>query len=262
SSTSPIQLSWNGADDTGGSGIRSYTLYVSTDGTNYSIVSTGITRTDTTFVGTLGATYCFFVLATDTVGNMEILNQSEITCTSIGGVVPVTMLYFRGKTIDNNNILEWETQNEINARSYSLMRSFDGFNFEEINTTTARGNRGGTYSYRDRNIDRFQSNVFFYKLKQIDNDGRSSLSNVVRLTHNKGSIPSIIYPNPTKGIITVSIGDTKLIGTNIEVLDISGRKLQTVKLVSLTQNVDLTNYVNGTYIFKLNNNEILKVIKQ
>ncbi len=262
SSTSPIQLSWTGADDAGGSGIRSYTLYVSTDGTNYSIVSTGMTRKDTTFVGTLGATYCFFVLATDTVGNMETLNQSEITCTSIGGVVPVTMLYFRGKTIEKDNILEWETQNEINARSFSLMRSLTGNDFEEINSTAARGNSGGTYSYRDRNIDRLHSNVFFYKLKQIDNDGRSSLSNVVRLTYNKGSRPSIVYPNPTKGIITLSIGDPKLIGTNLELLDVSGRRLQSIQLTGLTQNFDLSNYVNGTYIFKLANKESLKVIKQ
>lgn len=262
SSTSPIQLSWNGADDAGGSGIRSYTLYVSTDGTNYSIVSSGMTITDTTFSGILGKTYCFFVLATDTVGNMEVLNQSEITCTSIGGVVPVTMLYFRGQNIEKDNLLEWATQNEINARSFSLMRSLNGNDFEEINSAPARGNNGGTYSYKDRNIDRLQSNVFYYRLKQIDNDGRSSLSNVVRLSYDKGSKPSIVYPNPTNGIITLSIGDPKLIGTNAELLDVAGRKLQSIPITSLSQNFDLTNYVNGTYIIRLKNKESLKVVKQ
>ncbi|MBK6635973.1 MAG: fibronectin type III domain-containing protein [Chitinophagaceae bacterium] len=76
-STNPFTLSWTGMDDTGGCGIDYYTIYVSTDQVNYSVLIPRISRNDTTLSLPPDSSYCFFVLATDSVGNKRNALASE-----------------------------------------------------------------------------------------------------------------------------------------------------------------------------------------
>lgn len=118
-SSNPVALSWGGADDPGGCGIRFYTLYVSADGTNFNMLKDKITRTDTTFSGAVGSQYYFFVLATDSVGNTQMLGPGAIVSTYIGtGVVPVTLLEFKGTNRGKENLLAWSTSAEIDSKSF------------------------------------------------------------------------------------------------------------------------------------------------
>jgi len=68
--SSSFTLEWEG-NDTGGSGIRDYTIYVSENGTNYVPLLEHATETSTVFNGSFGHTYYFFCCARDNVGNME-----------------------------------------------------------------------------------------------------------------------------------------------------------------------------------------------
>jgi hypothetical protein len=103
----------------------------------------------------------------------------------------------------------------------------------------------------------------FYRLKQIDIDGNFKYSSIVRLTYKtKSDSRSIVYPNPTNGSITILVGDNSLIGTAAALYDINGRLLENFKISANSQQVNLTKYLNGTYIIKLSNNEVLKIIKQ
>jgi hypothetical protein len=263
-SPNPVTLSWTGTDDVGGCGVKSYTLYVSTNGVSFYILKSGITRTDTTIRLAQDSSYCFFVLATDSVGNMETLRQAEIKCTVIsGGVVPVSWLYFRGTNQGKDNLLEWATTSEINTKAFTLERSFTGNTFTNIATLPAQGGSTNVYPYKDAGIDKLNSNVFFYRVKQIDNDGKFTYSNIVRLNYNVKEVArAIVYPNPTQNIITITIGDRKLIGTMANLFDINGRKLETIKIKAESQTIDLGKYTNGTYIVVLENKEALRILKQ
>ena len=264
--TNPITLSWTGADDNNGCGIDYYTIYVSTDHVNYSVLIPKITSTDTTLILPPDTSYCFFVLATDRVGNKETLRPGEIKCTYIGPPLPVTWLYFRGKTVAKNNILDWATASEQNSKQFDVERSLTGISasFSKIGTVNAAGNSSSTktYQYNDRDIDRLNSEYMFYRLKQVDIDGHFKYSNIVRLQYNKNNTTnSIIYPNPTPGKVTILIGDNALIGTDALVYDINGRLVETVKITTGSQQVNLSRYANGVYFIKLNNSEVFKVIK-
>lgn len=265
-SSNPVTLSWTGTDDAGGCGLRYYTLYVSADGINFNIIRSGITRTDTTFTGGANTTYYFFVLATDSVGNTETLRPGEVRSTFIGsGTVPVTWLYFKGITRDKDNILDWATASEQNSKEFKVERSLNGNSFTVVGTVAAAGNSSSItpYQYTDRNIDRLNSPVMFYRLKQVDLDNNFRYSNIIRLTYNQTEKPkSIVYPNPTQGMITVTIGDRQLIATTANLYDESGRLLQTVKITADSQTFDLSRYVNGIYFIRLSNKEVLRVVKQ
>jgi len=260
----PFTLSWTGTDDANGSGIAYYTVYVSNDQVNYSVLIPRMTSTDTALTLPSGGDYCFFVLATDRVGNTETLRQNEIVCASLGNTLPVNWLYFTGTNHDKDNLLKWGTAFEQNSKEFRLERSFDGNRFTQIAVVPAAGNSTSerNYEYTDRNIDQYNKNVFFYRLKQMDRDDRFKYSSVVRLNYQNNQFKqSIVYPNPTSGLITVVVGDKKLIGTEAYVFDESGRMLQKVKIAADAQSLDLGRFVNGVYIIKLSNKETLKVVK-
>ena len=64
-------MSWSGSDDPGGSGIASYTIYVSTDGGAFTPWLQGTTLTQADYPGLSGDTYAFYSVATDNVGNVQ-----------------------------------------------------------------------------------------------------------------------------------------------------------------------------------------------
>lgn len=263
--TNPITLTWTGADDVNGCGIDYYTIYVSTDLVNYNVLFPKIRRTDTTFSLPTGFNYCFFVLATDRVGNTEILRQGVTQCSTIGGPLPVTWLYFNGTNEGKNNLLKWATGSEQNSKEFRLERSLNGNDYSQIAVIPAAGNSTSErrYQFLDQRIDRLNSRVMFYRLKQVDLDDRFRYSNIVRLNYNKeGNTPTIVYPNPTRGVINILIGDRSVIGTEAIVSDVNGRIMKKVVITAANQQIDLSAYSNGLYLIRLSNDEVLKVMKQ
>jgi hypothetical protein len=261
----PITLSWTGTDDAGGCGIDFYSIYVSNDHVNYSLLIPRISRNDTTLSLPPDSNYCFFVLATDRVGNKEVLRPGEIQCTNIGAPLPITWLYFRGKTVAKDNILDWATSNEQNSKQFDVERSLNAISFNRIGIVQAAGtsSQTNTYQYKDLGIDKLNSNVMFYRLKQIDLNGNFKYSNIVRLNYNAMTgANSIVYPNPTKDQVTLLVGDKALVGTTAVLYDMNGRLLETIKITASSQSVNLGKYVNGSYVLKLSNSEVFKIIKQ
>ena len=224
--TNKINIAWAGMDDVGGSGIKYYTIYVSKNNGPYTIYANNLKRTDTTYAATLNNSYCFFVLATDNVGNTELLNPANIMCANIFAPLPIPLLSFSGTNVNRDNVLSWTTNNEQNSKLIEVQRSFDGNNFIKIGNVNAAGfsNSNVDYNFTDFGVDKLNSNLFYYRLKLVDNDNSFKLSNIVKLIYNqKNVISSIVYPNPTNALINIFIGDKKLLNTMASLTDINGK---------------------------------------
>jgi hypothetical protein len=116
---------------------------------------------------------------------MDIVNNTEplklccdlsITIPS-SGPLPVTWLYFTGnKKNDKDALLKWATGSEINTKNFVLERSFNGNTFTATGMVNAAGNSSITtnYSFTDSNALKLPTNVLYYRLKQVDRDGRAS----------------------------------------------------------------------------------------
>lgn len=83
-SAASFVVSWSGTDI--GSGIQSYTIYVSDSGGPYGKWLTQTPNTNATFIGNINHTYSFYSTATDFAGNTEAAKTSPDTSTSV--VVP------------------------------------------------------------------------------------------------------------------------------------------------------------------------------
>lgn len=68
-------LKWSGADDAKGSGIQYYDLYSSKNNAGFTLLQEKITADTMLFTGETG-TYRFFVVATDNVGNKEVMKTA------------------------------------------------------------------------------------------------------------------------------------------------------------------------------------------
>lgn len=80
-----FDVEWSGTDDLFGSGIRSYTVYVSDNDGEYQPWISDTTETSTIFTGEKGHTYKFYSIATDNVGNTETRDTESIRATTIKG---------------------------------------------------------------------------------------------------------------------------------------------------------------------------------
>jgi RHS repeat-associated protein len=92
--TNSFTVSWSGQDDPGGSGVASYTIYVSTDGGTFVPWLTNTTQTSATYNGVMGNYYSFFSVAMDNVGNIQPTPTAAQAQTSLGVI-------FTGKDSSN-----------------------------------------------------------------------------------------------------------------------------------------------------------------
>lgn len=78
-----FEVNWKGTDDSleFGSGVRSYTIYVSDNGDPYGIWIVDTSETSAVFTGELDHTYCFYSITKDSVGNIEDAPSDPDACT-------------------------------------------------------------------------------------------------------------------------------------------------------------------------------------
>jgi len=80
--SSSFILEWEG-EDSNGSGIHDYTIYISENGESFVPLLEQVTETSTIFNGTRGHTYYFFTCARDNVGNEESISHEPEATTTI-----------------------------------------------------------------------------------------------------------------------------------------------------------------------------------
>jgi hypothetical protein len=83
-------LQWAGSDNSGGSGLATYSIFVSEDGGMFQPLLTGTKQTSTNFTGQSGHTYGFYSVATDSVGNVQPAPSAAQTTTRVDTVAPTS----------------------------------------------------------------------------------------------------------------------------------------------------------------------------
>jgi hypothetical protein len=71
-----------------------------------------------------------------------------------------------------------------------------------------------------------------------------------------------LYPNPTKGTVTVSFTDEEALNHSVKVIDNLGRELLNKTFEGQSFDVDLTSHTTGIYFIILDSGESFKLIKE
>ena len=171
--------------------------------------------------------------------------------------LPVSLSSMKVSNLQNSNKISWSTSSEQNNKGFEIQRSIGNTNdFKTIGFVGTRAKDGNSqteisYSFEDADVKAGQTH--YYRLNQIDFDGKSAFSPVKSI--KPGSIESNlnVYPNPSQGSFTVNTGSNsgKL---NIFVMDNTGRVVNQFMNVS-TSNTRISNLKKGFYTLKIVNTE-------
>lgn len=102
------------------------------------------------------------------------------------------------RTSEQNAIINWSVNNELQLENYDLEKSTDGRQFEKITTATPINNNGGFAYYQLTDENAGPSQVY-YKIKAVSKDGTFSFSNIVKINHVKDESTISLVSNPVKG---------------------------------------------------------------
>jgi len=121
--------------------------------------------------------------------------------------LPISLISFNGNIQNNEAILYWKTATETNNKGFEIEKSVDGNNFSKLAFIEGHGTstQQNEYSYTDIKLNGGDN---YYRLKQIDNDGRINYSGIIKLNYHL-SFAYKIYPNPiiNEGWLQLSLAE-------------------------------------------------------
>jgi hypothetical protein len=190
------------------------------------------------------------------------------------GALPVTLGNFSGIASGNSNKLSWVTHSEQKNKGFELQRSADGTSFTSlafVATKAQSGTSNSALSYDFNDMKPLRGNNY-YRLKQLDLDGKATYSKVVMLKGSsiKGGL-SVVYPNPTKNDLNMILSSKGNDKATIYITNVSGKVVyKSVKSIGAGDtkiNVNASGFAAGVYTVKAiyaSNNEsaVSKFVKQ
>ena len=164
---------------------------------------------------------------------------------SAPGVAPITLIFFEGEQVEDYVKLRWATAAEFINEYFTIEKSRNGLTFEEVAQVPGSGTTPSRHDYSA--IDDYpEDGSTYYRLKQTDEDGTSTTSEmiVVTMTDPEASeCDLVIIPNPCPGNCIVDAeGCAESISVGL--YDITGRQV--------SSNVPV-NQGSGFYINPQNN---------
>ncbi len=158
--------------------------------------------------------------------------------------LPVNLTSFEGQITEHQTtLLTWTTASEINNKGFEIESSQDGINFETIGFAEGVGNSKTTQKYH---FEHHSNANAFYRLNQIDFDGKSTYSHVVSV--NNTNTETNLTPNPFNDYIEITTNATI---TRAEVVDIQGKIVLSENLQSNVAKIDAKELLNGIYFIKI-----------
>ena len=167
--------------------------------------------------------------------------------------LPVNWLTFTGKKNENNTVqLQWSTATEVNNHLYEIERSKDGFTYSVIGKMNA-GTSAGVQQYYYNDNQPF-AGVNYYRLKQVDKDGKFTFSKIVKVAMDKSGVQYLVYPNPTtdRSIIRML---SNMQHVTIHLNDALGKVIYSKTLISVKSGeeieIPVKGFSKGVYVISI-----------
>ncbi len=186
------------------------------------------------------------------------LSRVQILC---NGILPVTWLYINGKWENNTAVIKWGTAAETNTKQFELEHRNNNGSYSKIGTVTAAGNSNliQRYEFFHRSPVAGKN---FYRIKQIDLNGKFSYSAVVVIQVQDPGCSAEIYPNPAQHIVTVRLAKSSKEGV-LQIYTQSGQLILQQKLPNGTtmQQLNISGLAAGIYTVRIITDEKTETIQ-
>ncbi len=186
--------------------------------------------------------YTFNWMTADPQGNPINTFSSPLT---INAALPVVYSSLKAEPKNGNVLLTWKTATEQMNSYFVIDHSTNGVQYSPIDSVASRGTIGSTYEYLCTGVS---AGLHLYRIRQVDKDGRSTLSGVLPVTLS-GKNALEVYPNPVRSDLTIYLGNDIPDRKKIAVFNISGiRVYQQTGITGNTHLVNTAAWPKATYI--------------
>jgi hypothetical protein len=180
---------------------------------------------------------------------------------------PVELKGFMAKRVGESALLEWTTATESNSSYFTIERSTNGVNFNELGRVNAAGfsTSEKKYTYTDANLP--SGPYVYYRLTQTDKDGKKQVFGIRKLYIGSNGFEVKLYPTITTGSLIVEVQGVSSDPLILKIVDLSGKLLRQ-QVVAPRQNrinLDVSGLAKGMYIIHTSNNvyqHTTKFVKQ
>jgi hypothetical protein len=173
-------------------------------------------------------------------------------------VLPVELLIFEGKNTEGGNLLTWLTASETQNKGFDIERSTDGVSFEKIGFVLGNGTtiQKQDYFFKDESFE----GVVYYRLKQLDFDGRFEYSKIISIDGKGKTVVLSVFPNPSNGLFNIfGVDDSD---TESYTLMNSVGQAVSIKVQNDGQ-VDMSVYPSGVYYLRVSSSgHVIKLVKE
>jgi hypothetical protein len=180
------------------------------------------------------------------VFNGESYSGDNVDCLPVSVIMPVGLINLSAKFLDNGVILNWQTSFETNHSHFEIEKSNDGKSFDKIGEVQLeekkiQGNK--EYQYID---DSPYEEINYYRLKQVDIDGRYEYSHIISVIHHydKGMVYNDLS-SKTLQIVEFENQDM------IRIYDLGGVLIFETNMSSNLE-IDYSTWSSGLYIVHIN----------
>lgn len=160
--------------------------------------------------------------------------------------LPIELLSFTAQAQLNTVLLNWTTVSEINNNYFTIDRSNNLQQWEEVRQIEGAGNSRQKLNYHMVDDDPY-SGTSYYRLSQTDFDGKYKIEGMLAVNISTQS-KNIVFPNPSKGTFTLQSDD--IIDVNsIVLIELSGK--QVVIEIAIVKNgfeIKTKDLAKGSYL--------------
>ena len=172
-----------------------------------------------------------------------------------GSVTPVTWLSFNAKMKADSVLLNWSTASELNNARYEIQRSADGNSFTTIGTMNGNGTSSlqHDYAFTDKQP---LNGVSYYRIKQVDLDGRFTYSVVIAIRFGGGSSYTAVYPNPAKDLLHLQFGGKEKTVT-VNIFDAAGKLIESQRKENQPViDINISKLASGIYYLEASDGKV------
>jgi hypothetical protein len=186
----------------------------------------------------------------------DIGNFGQFGIGELFAALPVTLANFDAVRLSRLKVkLEWQTSTETNNKGFEIERRLENeSSFTTLGFTASKAADGNStlkldYAMVDPNG---YGGVSYYRLKQIDKDGRAFHS-LIKAVKGMGqtSVSILLWPNPARGQFSIRLDGATGI-KDAFITDASGKTLRRLKL-SNNQQINIQGLPAGAYVITVLN---------
>ena len=198
---------------------------------------------------------------------------SRFTVSNDAAPLPVELLSFTAVREGDGALLNWRTASEKNNDHFDVEVSTDGRSFSKFAVVAGNGTKSTPSDYNtvDPKLLSYRVDQVYYRLKQVDKDGKESFSPVRALRVEVTGFTVSAFPNPmAQSGTTVQIRTAEAGPAELAVYDATGRLVMGVKTqlsagLNEVKLAEASKLATGAYFLKVNQGKqhsLLKLVRE